>query len=68
MCKTINFSGSFGVHVPLAFDVAFFFKCVEEGVDCAGTEVDAKAFTDFGDYLVAVHGLLFEKLEYDHVE
>jgi len=68
MCKTINFSGSFGVHVPLAFDVAFFFKCVEEGVYCAGTEVDAKAFADVGDYLVAVHGLLVEKLEYDHVE
>jgi len=68
MCKTINFSGSFRVHVPLAFDVAFFFKCVEERVDCAGSEVDAEVFADFGDYLVAVHGLVLEKLEYDHVE
>ena len=68
MCKAIYFSGSFGLHVPLAFDVALFFKCVEEGVYCARTEVDAKAFSDFGDYLVAVHRLLFEKLEYYHVE
>ncbi len=68
MCKTINFFGSFGVHVPLAFGVAFSFKCVKEGIDCAGTEVDTKVFTDFGDYLVAVHGLLVEKLEYNHIE
>ena len=68
MRKTINFSGSFGVHVPLAFDVAFFLKSVEEGVNCARTEVDTKAFSDLSDYLIAVHGLLVEKLKYDHVE
>ena len=68
MCQTVNFSGSFIVNVPLTYNVAFFFEQVKEWIDCAWTEVDAKAFADFCDYLVAVHGLLIEELEYNHVE
>ena len=67
ICKAVDFSRSFAFHVPLAFDVALFFECVEEGIDCAGSEVDAEAFSDFCYYLITVHWLLFEKLEYYHV-
>ena len=64
----VYFSGSFCVHVPGAFKVAFLFKRAQKRVNCAGSEVDAEAFTDAGDYLVAVHRLLVEVLEDYHVK
>ena len=65
--ELVDFSWSFVVEVPLAFDVSFFFKGVEERVDGAGAEVDAEVFSDGADYLVAVHGFGVEELEYNQV-
>ena len=64
----VDFSGSFGLHVPLALHVPVFFQGGEQGVYGAGSEVYAEGFSYFGDDLVAVHGLLVEELEDDHVE
>ena len=64
----VDFSGSFGFHVPLALYVPVFFEGGEHGVYGAGSEVYSECFADFGDDLVAVHGLLVEELEDDHVE
>ena len=63
VCELVDFAGSFVVEVPLAFDVAFLFQVVEEGVDGAGAKVNAKVFADDADDLVAVHGFRVEKLE-----
>jgi len=67
MCEAVDLSWPFAFHVPLAFDVTLFLEYVEERIYCAGSEVDAEAFSDLCDYLVAVHGLLLEKLENYHV-
>ena len=64
----VDFSGSFGFHVPLALYVPVFFEGGEHGVYGAGSEVYAEGFADFGDDLVAVHGLLVKELKDYHVE
>lgn len=63
--ELVDFSWSFVVEVPLAFDVAFLLEGVEEGVYCAGAEVDAEVFSDGADDLVAVHGFGVEELQYN---
>ena len=68
VCEVEHFSGSFGVHGPFAFNVPPFLKCPQQRIHCTGSEVDSKIPADFTHYLVAVHGLLVEVLEDDHVE